>query len=81
MQFSEWKTRMMTKLIKLASEAKSEWEITKLTTLIRYLKDLRRPVVASWLAELCAYCVNFKKMDLCSEAVGMLEKVEEGEED
>jgi len=77
MEFSDWKTKVMTKLIMLAAEAKSEKERLDLTELILNLKDLRRRDVASWLVRLYAYCINYGKMDLCKEAAEELEKTEE----
>jgi len=64
----------MTKLIKLSAESKDDREKLYLTELILNLKDLRRRDVVSWLEKLYAYCTNFNKMNLCSEAAEMLEQ-------
>jgi len=77
MDFSDWKTKVMARLVKLSAEAKSEKERQDLTELILNLKDLRRRDVSSWLVKLYAYCVNYSKMDLCREAAEELEKTEE----
>jgi len=82
MDFSEWKSKVMAKLVRLSAEAKSQQEQLELTELIVRLKDLRRRDVATWLYKLYTYCVNFRKMELCKEVAEDLEKVksEDGEE-
>jgi len=81
MDFAEWKSRAMAKLMKLAAEAKSQREQLELTELIVKLKDLRRRDAATWLYKLYAYCINFGKMNLCKEVADELEKVEDEDDE
>jgi len=66
-EFSEWKKKVLMRLIGLASESNNEEERKVLDVLIRQLRYLRYRDLSGFLADLWAFCDSYKKYDICRE--------------
>jgi len=67
MKFSEWKRKVMLKLIQLATSATTEKERQDLEALMNILHNLRYRDLASFLRYLYEYCRYHKRYDVCRE--------------
>ncbi len=66
-EFSEWKRRLLARLINIASTATDTKEKEVLNALINALRYLRFRDVSGYLADLWAYCDSYKKYEICRE--------------
>ena len=67
-EFSEWKRKLLMKLISIASESNNDEERKTLDALINELRYLRFRDVSGFIADLWVYCNYFKKYEICKEA-------------